>query len=134
MFLLLTTILLGITNITHALLKNYIIYSLAFLFITITSLIFHSCKKNNVTYCKTLLWYDQFAILCVFLVGCYYAFQISVTFFIMALLSISLCILLYCYGYLTNQFCWDPQNGTIYHGLMHTIGSLGHHAILLGLA
>jgi hypothetical protein len=132
MVLALTSLMLG-TNAVHALFKHYIIYGLAFLFLTTTSLLLHTCKKDNSTYHKTLFWLDQIALLSVFLIGLYYAFQISGPLFIIAAISISICVVYYYYGYLTNQFCWDPENGTSYHGLMHVIGSFGHHAIIAGL-
>lgn len=133
MVLALTSLMLG-TNAVHALFKHYIIYGLAFFFLTTTSLLLHTCKKDNSPYHKTVFWLDQIAILSLFLIGLYYTFQIPGSLFIIAVISIIMCIAYYYYGYLTNTFCWDPENGTMYHGLMHAIGSVGHHAIMLGLA
>jgi len=133
MVLALTSLVLG-TNAVHALLKNYIIYGLAFFFLTTTSLLLHICKKDNSTYHKTVFWLDQIAIICVFFVGFYYAFQIPVGLCSLAILSIGVCMLFYYYGFFTKQFCWDPSHGSTYHGIMHIIGSLGHHSIMIGLA
>ena len=132
MDLYLSSFVLG-TNALHAFLKLYTLYGMSFTAITITSILFHTSKKDNSPYCLTLFWLDQAAVYTVAIVGLYYTFQIPPLQLIAAIISISLCALYYQYGYITEQFCWDPQFGTQYHNAMHMIGSLGHHAILLGL-
>ena len=132
MVLHLSALVLG-TNAIHAFLKHYLVYGLAFTFLTITSLFYHTCEKDNSLWHQTLFWLDQAAIFSVFLTGAYYTLQIPLFHLVAAALSIGLCILYYHYGRLTQQFCWDPQFGPLYHGVMHGMGSLGHHAILLGL-
>jgi len=132
MVLHLSSLVLG-TNAIHAFLKHYIIYGLAFAFLTTTSLFYHTCEKNESPWHLTLFWLDQAAILSVFLTGAYYALQIPFLQLITAVVAISLCIIYYHYGRQTKQFCWDPQFGPLYHMTMHVMGSLGHHAILLGL-
>jgi len=42
-------------------------------------------------------------------------------------------IFLYCYGYITNSYCYDPDSevSSLYRSLLHGISSLGHHLIML---
>jgi len=121
------------TNAIHALLKNHVVYGLAFTGLTITSLFYHTSDKNNSLYTQVWFWLDQACIYSVFTIGFYYVFQISLLNQVAAVLAISICILYYHYGKLTNQFCWDKEFGMLYHGFMHVAGALGHHAIMLGL-
>jgi len=131
MVLHLTSLVLG-TNAIHALLKQYWVYGLAFAGITLSSVLYHtSTKKDSVA--ATLFWFDQACIYTVFLVGLYYFLNIPISLQAAALLSIGLVMFYYMYGYYTTDFCWSPQHGELYHGSMHVIGSLGHHAIMLGL-
>jgi hypothetical protein len=94
----------------------------------------HTCSKNESLYHITLFWLDQLVLLCVFLIGAYYAAQIPLFQQLAAVLSVVLVLIYYHYGRLTQQFCWDPEFGLLYHVSMHIMGSLGHHAILLGIA
>jgi len=121
------------TNAIHALLKNHVVYGLAFTGLTITSLVYHTSDKNNSLYTRVWFWLDQACIYLVFISGFYYVLQIQLLNQLTAVLSISICILYYHYGKLTNQFVWDKDFGTLYHGFMHVAGALGHHAILMGL-
>ena len=122
------------TNAIHALLKNYVVYGLAFVGLTITSLFYHtSSKEYDSTYTNLLFWLDQACIYAIFGIGFYYVLQIPLLYQLAAVLSIGLCIFYYHYGKLTNQFCWDTQFGNLYHGFMHVAGALGHHAIMMGL-
>jgi len=130
MVLYLTSLVLG-TNALHAFLKHYTVYGLAFTGLTISSLLYHTSTKDEST--LPLFWLDQIMLYSIFLVGFYYVLQIQPLQIIAAILSIGLTLLYYHYGRLTNTFCWDPTFGILYHGSMHVIASLGHHAILLGL-
>ena len=121
------------TNAIHALLKNYVVYGLAFVGLTITSLFYHTGSKTNTTYDQVWFWLDQACIYSVFVIGFYYVLKVPLLYQLAAVLSISICILYYNYGKLTNQFVWDKQFGPIYHGFMHVVGALGHHAIMMGL-
>ena len=128
----LTVLVLG-TNALHAFLKHATLYGFAFTALTVTSVLLHTCSKDESCYHQTLFWLDQLALLCVFLVGAYYAYQIPPLQLIAAVISVILVLIYYHYGRLTQSFCWDPQFGQLYHVSMHIMGSLGHHAILLGL-
>jgi len=130
MGLYLTSLVLG-TNALHAFLKYYTVYGFAFTGLTITSVVYHTSSKDEST--LPLFWLDQGMLILVFLIGSYYILQIQLLQIIAAVLSIGLTLLYYHYGRLTNTFCWDPNFSVLYHGSMHIIGSLGHHAILLGL-
>jgi len=129
----LTSLVLG-TNALHAFLKHANLYGFAFTTLTITSFLLHTCSKNESLYHQTLFWLDQLALIGVFLVGTYYTAQIPLFQQTAAVLSVVLVLIYYHYGRLTQQFCWDPQFGSQYHIFMHIAGSLGHHAILLGIA
>jgi len=43
-----------------------------------------------------------------------------------------LCIILFFYGYLANEYCYHPEKqvSNRYHGLLHVVASLGHHCIV----
>jgi len=133
MHLYLTALALG-TNALHAFLKHANVYGLAFATLTLTSLLFHTCPKDDSLYSQTLFWLDQIAIYAVVLIGAYYALQTPMFQLIPAIIGFCICIIYYHYGRLTQQFCWDPQFASLYHGYMHIAGSLGHHAIMLGIA
>jgi len=128
MVLHLTSLVMG-TNAIHALLKQYWLYGLAFTGITLSSVLYHTSAKKD----SALFWFDQACIYTVFIVGFYYFLNISKPLQIAAIVSISLVIFYYFYGYYTTDFCWSPHYGELYHGYMHVAGSLGHHAIMLGL-
>jgi hypothetical protein len=130
MILAASSLILG-TNALHAFLKHYTLYGLAFTGVLISSLVYHTSAKNDS--CLPLFWLDQLMLISLFLVGFYYTLRIPLLQIIAASISIALVLLYYHYGRFTKTFCWDPVVGTVYHSSMHIIGSLGHHAILLGL-
>lgn len=132
MVLYLTSLVLG-TNAIHAFTTNHFVYSMAFTGHTIVSVLYHTSSKSNSIYDRMLFWTDQLFVHITAITGFYYFLQIKLLNQIAAAISIVLCIYYYKYGYYTNQFCWDPTLGILYHGSMHMIGSLGHHAIILGL-
>jgi hypothetical protein len=121
------------TNFVAALSKGKIEYAYAFFFLTFTSLLVH-----GIFYCIPILLIDKFAILQIVLIGGYYFYeQIGVSSLphLIAIVSTFIAvIILYCYGYFTNQLCFDPdkQYGNFCHAIMHIVGSLGHHLIIAG--
>ena len=131
MVLHLTSLVLG-TNAIHALLKQYWIYGLAFTGITLSSVLYHTSTKRDSSG-FAFFWFDQACIYTVFFVGFYYFLNISKSLQTAAIVSISLVMFYYFYGYYTTDFCWNPEHGDLYHGFMHVAGSLGHHAIMAGL-
>ena len=119
-----------ITNVFTAWYKKYYIYSLFFIFLIITSLIYHS---NNNIYTNIL---DKFSILAIVIYGSYTLCNKTnkdkylQVFFIV--ISFLLCIFLFYYGYCTGSYCYDPDKyiGDKYHCLLHFICSIGHHFII----
>jgi hypothetical protein len=119
------------TNLIMAQFKGEMIYSLLFGLLTISSLFFHTFQ----TLFTNLV--DKVAILSVVCYGTYALYLKSVcctdedyVYIAMVVISFFSCIGLYFYGYLTQQYCYDPELGDWYHALLHFISSLGHHVIL----
>ena len=119
-----------ITNVVTSLWYQKYIYSLLFLFLTMTSILFHS-KPNLYT---NII--DKCAIGSVVGYGGYVLYTkindnlIQVGIIMSSFLMV---IVLFFYGYCTNQYCYDVDKcvGNNYHCLLHGISSLGHHGILL---
>jgi hypothetical protein len=110
--------------------KNYV-YSCLFVFLTITSVIYHS-NTNNYT---NIL--DKIGIFLVVSYGIYVLhskYDIN-KFFIVSIIFILflLTMFLYIYGYFTKQFCFHNQLsiGNKYHSLLHCISSLAQHLIII---
>jgi hypothetical protein len=120
-----------ITNAITAYYKNDIPYCLLFASLTATSLTVHT---NDNVYTNTL---DKIVISCVVLYGAYRLInKISpetqiFTIFLIVLTFLSN-IILYLYGYYSNQFCFHPQKyiADQYHYYLHVLGSIGHHLIM----
>jgi hypothetical protein len=118
-----------ITNILLALYKKYYFYAILFVNLLITSLIVHT---NDNFYTNTI---DKCSIVFIVLYGGYILYKksnksISLNIFI--IITFLACVLLYIYGYFTNNFCFHPDTivANKYHVLMHIIGSIGHNAII----
>jgi hypothetical protein len=122
--------LLFITNTITAIYKNYFIYSYLFLFLTITSLTYHS-TYNFYTKCI-----DQFAVLLIVLYGGFMMYNKKNTdnFFIcITILTFFIfCAFLYVYGYFTKKYCFTPDYNVSekYHFILHMISMIGHHFII----
>jgi hypothetical protein len=129
-----------LTNVGLAYYYNYYVYSLLFLGLFTTSVIYH--------YYQTILSniIDKVSILLV--VGYGYNIFINKCFNNTLLVEYTLghyiCILLvgitflstiylYCYGYICNQYCFCENLTTqeLYHTLLHLMASLGHHIIMI---
>ena len=132
-FLLQISSLFFITNIISSVYYQQYIYSLLFSFLTMTSILFHSMPN---LYTNII---DKCAIGSVVCYGGYVLYSkirtIEVSYIQVSLIvsSFLMVIVLYLYGYCTNQYCYDKDVcvGDKYHCLLHTISSLGHHGILL---
>jgi len=129
MNILLGSSLLFSTNAITALYAKQYVYSMLFVGLTITSLLFH----YNTNVCTSIL--DKTLILMVVLYGGYILYvkssnecKIKVGFIILSFLAT---IILFYYGYCKNQFCYHPDKhiGDRYHCLLHLISSIGHHCI-----
>jgi len=79
---------------------------------------------------------DKLAISSVVILGGNYFFSkrndISLGYSLCVITTFILVILLYFYGYLANQFCYDENKDFAYicHSILHAIGSIGHHMII----
>jgi hypothetical protein len=121
--------LIFITNVATTFYKEYYVYSILFLCLTITSVIFH---YNTNIYTKALDKTFVFAI--VFYGG--YLFYTKITpenqaQSALIVTTFLLCIFLYYYGYCMNDLCYHPEKciGDKYHSVLHFIASVGHHLI-----
>jgi hypothetical protein len=114
--------------ITAYLYKQYYIYSILFTALTLTSFMYHS---NSNIYTNII---DKCAIGSIVLYGAYMLYNkfnmdklIEVILVFSCFFSINY---LYIYGYYNKKYCYDPEWGNYYHGLLHFISSLGHHIII----
>lgn len=110
-----------------------------FFCLTVTSLWIHFDESyyNN----QKLVMLDKISIFLVASVG-FFVFYCKTTKCMSCMDAILACIIvatfvgtvvLYYYGYITNQFvfCEDREMAKKWHIIMHVIGSLGHHLIIL---
>jgi len=120
--------LLFITNVLSSLWYQQYVYSFLFFMLTMTSILFHSHPNF---YTNAI---DKCAIGAVVMYGGYLLYSKTKDNLFQVMLIISsflIVVVLFFYGYCTNQYCYDPQYGNHYHCLLHGISSLGHHGILL---
>jgi hypothetical protein len=124
-----------LTNMVVCWYYGYNTYMTAFLFLFITSIIFHS---YNILATNII---DKFSILFVILYGSHVLFdklrqplqfsQVLLTAFIFATFLAT--ALLYVYGYTCKKYCFDEDSETanMNHALLHAISSIGYHCIVL---
>ena len=128
-FILYFSSLVFITNAISTCYKEYYVYCVLFLFLTTTSIIFH---QTNNEYFRIV---DKIAILCVVFYGGYMLYKNmskeKYAKIILIVITFLITIFLYYYGFLTKQYCYDPEKciGDLYHALLHVISSIGHHLI-----
>ena len=124
-----------ITNSILALYYNYLVYSLLFFILVITSLIVHS---NMNIYALVI---DKIAIFAIAFYGGYIFFEkckhiTSTSQIILAIITVYTflaTIYLYYYGYINNAYCYheDTRIGNLYHSFLHLISSIGHNIIVI---
>ena len=118
-----------LTNVAAALHEGEYLYASLFYVLTITSIWHHGLYT---IYTRV---FDYTAIFCVVSYGGYFFFKKpkSVTSISVVVSLFLSTIVLYNVGKLTNQFCFHPdlQTANMWHALLHTLSSLGHHIILL---
>jgi len=124
-----------ITNSLIALYYNYLVYSLLFFILVITSLIVHS---NMNIYALVI---DKIAIFAIAFYGGYVFFEkckhiTSTSQIFLAIITVYTflaTIYLYYYGYMNNTYCYheDICIGNLYHSLLHIIASVGHNIIII---
>ena len=117
------------TNAVLAYYYGYEVYALLFLFLFITSVIYHSTRH---IYANII---DKISILSIVLYGAYlfYIKTKSIYYASAVIVTVLLTLFLYVYGYFHNSYCFhhDKSKANTYHSLMHTICSLGHHLIII---
>ena len=117
-----------LTNCVTAIWTNDPIYFGMFFTLFITSLIVHS----NYNIWTNIL--DKIPIMGVVSYGAYRLskkfHQTGSSFIPLTFIAV---IFLYCYGYMTSSYCYDPDSevASLYHSLLHGISSVGHHLIML---
>jgi hypothetical protein len=117
-----------LTNCITAIFVNDPIYFGVFFTLFITSLIVYS--NNNIW---TILL-DKIPIIAVILYGAYrLSKKFNRTGSSVILATFIAVIFLYCYGYVTDSYCYDPDSevASQYHSLLHGISSTGHHLIMI---
>jgi len=121
-------------NIIYSYLKNEIIYCILFLFLLITSLLFHYYKN------VFLLFIDKISILAIFSFGLYKFLQkitiVNTYLEYLLIVVILLCFIivnyLYVYVYLVNKYCFcnNIYACEICHSILHMFVSIGHNCII----
>lgn len=119
-----------ITNILAALICEYYIYSLLFVNLTITSVMFHI---NNTIYTNIL---DKIAFLAIVFYGAWLVFNKfnahNIGYVSIIVMSFILSITIFFYGYYNKKYCYDPDKNISdqFHCWLHIISSFGHHFII----
>ena len=119
-----------ITNILAALICEYYIYSLLFVNLTITSVMFHI---NNTIYTNIL---DKIAFLAIVFYGALLVFNKfnahNIGYVSIIVMSFILSITIFFYGYYNKKYCYDPDKNISdqFHCWLHIISSFGHHFII----
>jgi hypothetical protein len=111
---------------------EYYLYSALFFMLFVSSIIHHT-YYTDYTYV-----FDKISIIMVVFYGGYIFFEkmaklpISISSIIVVATFLST-IVLYYFGYISNQFCFDCNNDVahIYHGLMHLLSCIGHICIVV---
>lgn len=126
-----------LTNVFTAFYKTSYIYSFLFLFLTMTSILFHANKTNIEGF-----YLDQLAIYCVVIYGFYLLYSkmiktklnvVNCTIILFILITFLLAIYLFYYGMFTKSFCYDENKyiANVFHCLLHFVASLGNHLLII---
>ena len=118
------------TTVVHAYLKKYLFYAGLLVFLTVTSIAWHSSPKLEPQF-MTIFWADQIAIWSVLLMSVFYTGQMSSPLFstllvLLGLIAASLSV------YLT-VFCVWSNSYPAEHATLHGIAVLAFHCIIAGL-
>ena len=125
---------LFLTNSIFALLKRQYTYSLAFYTLALTSIVVH-----GIYFSIGSVILDKLAILSIIILGANHLISkrndISMVYLLCIISTFIAVIVIYYYGYMTNQFCYDENKITanLCHSLIHVISSIGHHLIIYSL-
>jgi hypothetical protein len=118
--------LVFLTNVVAARLTGEYIYGTAWLALTCSSVAFHSSRGTK--WYIILFWADQACLFCVFFCG--------LCIFCVKPMSITKCLAILCFfsdvyiHYLSPPIL-DSGDADKWHSIIHYIGSLGHHCLLL---
>ena len=131
--------LLFITNVFTALYKCDFIYAALFALLTSTSIAFHSKNYRAFTFLMdkfaiySIVFYGGYSLYCLSWAHSYYGY-VGRIYIIATISTFVFCIWVFYYGYMTKSLCYHPNKltGNSYHALLHLIGSIGHHMIILG--
>ena len=121
---------LFLTNFIIGIYYNYYLYSLLFLFLFITSIVYRMFR------CDLTYTIDKCAAFSVIIYGGYIFYlnlmNISLLRLSVILFSFLYTFFLFYYGYYKNEYCYnkDPTISQEYHSLLHLISSIGHHLIM----
>ena len=124
------------TNVLTAIYKTNYIYSFLFLFLTTTSVLFHSNNTNAEAF-----FLDQIAIYCVVVYGFYLLYSkmiktklnmVKCGILLFIFITFLLSIYLFYYGLFTKSLCYDKNKyiSNMFHCLLHFISSLGNHLLI----
>ena len=111
---------------------KYYLYSALFFTLFVSSIIYHT-YYTDYTYV-----FDKIAIMMVVFYGGYIFYEkmaklpISISSIIVVATFLST-IVLYYFGYISNQFCFDCDRDVadIYHGFIHLLSCIGHICIVV---
>lgn len=121
-----------LTNVFHALLKQKMLYGLAFFVLFITSVLFRTVPEHYVDTAKKI---DISAVFVVVSIGFFYFLRLLPSQQLLPAFFFLVISYFFALGYYTESFCWDCNKdiGNLYHSYVHLLSSLGHHAILYWL-
>ena len=106
-------------------LYTYYIYSLLFLFLMSTSILFYINNKYYLV--------DQLAILCCVFYGLYtfiQKFKLTIG-SVIIMYTFIFCVILYYGGYYLQDFCYCKIYGNVWHFLVHVLTIIGHIGIII---
>ena len=110
---------------------NYVLYSVLFFILFLTSILFR-LNKNMFTYAL-----DKLFVYAIILYGGYmFYMKYPSIHTLISLLIVSTflsVIFMYEYGYVTKQYCFDNDSvlSETYHALLHVVSSIGHTLIMI---
>ena len=119
-----------LTNAVTAFRYGNYTYSLLFVLLFITSIVYRIYDKHVYTFIL-----DRFLIVCVIGYGGYVfcSKNISRIFSCLIIGSFLTIMYLFYYGYTMSIYCYDPNENVSngYHSLLHLISSIVHHLIIM---
>ena len=116
------------TNVWTAFKSTQYLYSFLFLLLLISSLIVH----NDPTLTNHI--FDKIMISLIVIYGFWKLtrkwWKTNWVYLAGTIIAFLFCIWVYIYGFFKKSYCFDPTYGTLYHMILHFVGSLGHHILI----